>query len=108
MAKKFLHFTFAVSGVICCPIPAELAAAAVVAAEAAGADDVGSCGVTVVDCCGLDMATGWVGSLMGCVAAGTACLTAVTAGCLTAAAAGWLTAGVAVTPGVPGGPTLSI
>ena len=76
VAKKFLHFTLAVSGVICWPMPPGPPPAA---ADAGGAvtGAVGSAGGA--EAAG-GLATGWVGSLMGgegAAAGGAACLTTV-------------------------------
>ena len=76
VAKKFLHFTLAVSGVICCPMPpgppaAEAGGVVTGAVGRAGGAEAG----------GLVTATGCVGSLMGGGAAdaagGAVCLTTV-------------------------------
>ena len=105
-------FTLAVSGVICWPMPPMPPGPAAAAADTAGlAEAAGAAAVVAVEggcCCGgLDMATGWVGSLMAGAAAAAA--GGVAAGGRAAdccwAAAGWAPAAAGV---APGGPTLRI
>ena len=73
VARKFLHFTLAVSGVICWPIPPRPAEAG---AGAGGAltGAVGSWGAAAG---GRGGARGWVGSLMAGGGVAAACLTTV-------------------------------